>query len=166
MRFDDNYGGAPNYVNSSLQPTRFYPDVKGTSPESLSVHTEHEKWVGEVTTYTSHINDDDFIQPAALWKVIGRDPGHQDRTIDNLAGSISGVKSPKLRNEVYGSCILSLNVVKFILLTYMQHSLAGSTRILGESLGRSLRQPSKTESFHQSLFITESSIIIQIASIY
>ncbi|KAJ5472257.1 Catalasemono-functionalheme-containing [Penicillium desertorum] len=101
MRFDDNYGGDPNYVNSSLHPTRFYPDVKGISPESLSVHTEHEKWVGEVTTYTSHMNDDDFIQPAALWKVIGRDPGHQDRTIDNLSASISGVKSPKLRDEVY-----------------------------------------------------------------
>lgn len=82
------------------------------------------------------MNDDDFIQPAALWKVIDRDPGHQDRTIDNLAASISGVKSPKLRNEVYCSCTLSLNIVKFILLTYIQHSLAGSTRILGESSRR------------------------------
>ncbi|OGE53624.1 hypothetical protein PENARI_c007G08166 [Penicillium arizonense] len=93
MRFDDNYGGDPNYVNSSLQPTKFYPEVKGVNPESLSVHTEHEKWVGEVTTYTSHMKDDDFIQPAALWDVIGRDPGHQERNIENLAGSISGVKS-------------------------------------------------------------------------
>jgi catalase len=101
MRFDDNYGGDPNYVNSSLQPTKFYPDVKGVSPASLSLHTEHEKWVGEVTTYTSHIDENDFIQPAALWEVIGREQGHQDRTIDNLAGSISGVISPQLRNAVY-----------------------------------------------------------------
>lgn len=103
MRFDGNYGGDPNYVNSSLQPTKYYPQVKGVSPESLSLHTEHEKWVGEVTTFTSSIADEDFIQPAALWEVIGREPGHQDRTIDNLAGSIKGVKSSKLRNEVYGS---------------------------------------------------------------
>lgn len=101
MRFDGNYGGDPNYVNSSLQPTKFYPEVKGGSPQSLSLHTEHEQWVGEVTTFASHITDDDFIQPAALWEVIGREPGHQDRVIANLADSISGVKSPKLRNEVY-----------------------------------------------------------------
>ncbi|KAJ5986651.1 Catalase mono-functional heme-containing [Penicillium sp. IBT 35674x] len=101
MRFDGNYGGDPNYVNSSLQPTKFYQEIKGGSPQSLSLHTEHEQWVGEVTTFTSHITDDDFIQPAALWEVIGREPGHQDRVIQNLAGSISGVKSSKLRHEVY-----------------------------------------------------------------
>jgi catalase len=101
MRFDDNYGGDPNYVNSSLQPTKFYPDVKGVSPASLNLHTEHEKWVGEVTNYTSHIDENDFIQPAALWEVIGREQGHQDRTIDSLAGSISGVTSPQLRDAVY-----------------------------------------------------------------
>lgn len=101
MRFDGNYGGDPNYVNSSLQPTKFYQDVKGGSAQSLSIHTEHEKWVGEVTTFTSHITDKDFIQPAALWEVIGREPGHQDRVIANLAGSIREVKSHKLRNAVY-----------------------------------------------------------------
>ncbi|KAJ5995787.1 Catalase mono-functional heme-containing [Penicillium waksmanii] len=101
MRFDGNYGGDPNYVNSSLQPTRFYPEVKGVSPNSLSLHTEHEKWVGEVTTYTSHMKEDDFVQPAALWEVIGREPGHQDRTIENIAQSVKDVKSPKLRDGVY-----------------------------------------------------------------
>ncbi|KAJ5392361.1 Catalase mono-functional heme-containing [Penicillium cosmopolitanum] len=101
MRFDGNYGGDPNYVNSSLQPTRFYPEVKGVSQNSLSLHTEHEKWVGEVTTYTSHMKKDDFVQPAALWEVIGREPGHQERTIENIAQSVKEVKSPKLRDEVY-----------------------------------------------------------------
>lgn len=102
MRFDSNYGGDPNYVNSSLQPTKFYPEMKGISPKSISLHTEHEKWVGEVITYTSHITDDDFVQPAALWEVIGRDSGHQDRTIGNIAASLKGVESAKLRNDVYG----------------------------------------------------------------
>ncbi|KAJ5674236.1 Catalase mono-functional heme-containing [Penicillium macrosclerotiorum] len=101
MRFDDNYGGDPNYVNSSLQPTKFYPDIKGTSPQSLSLHTDHEKWVGEVVTFTSHITNDDFVQPAALWEVIGRDPGHQDRLIGNLASTVKNVDSARLRNEVY-----------------------------------------------------------------
>ncbi|KAL4861710.1 hypothetical protein BDV12DRAFT_207800 [Aspergillus spectabilis] len=101
MRFDGNYGGDPNYVNSSLQPTKFYQDFRGVSPQALSLHTEHEKWVGEVTAFTSHITDDDFVQPAALWEVIGREPGHRDRVIENLAGSIRAVESPNLRNEVY-----------------------------------------------------------------
>jgi catalase len=101
MRFDDNYGGDPNYVNSTLKPTKFYPEVKGVKPQAVSLHTEHEKWVGEVVTYTSHITDDDFVQPAALWKVIGRESGHQDRLIANIVSSLKGVKSAGLRNEVY-----------------------------------------------------------------
>jgi catalase len=101
MRFDGNYGGDPNYVNSSLKPTKFYPEVKGIKPQAVSLHTEHEKWVGEVITYTSHITDEDFVQPAALWKVIGREPGHQDRTIANIVSSLKAVKSAGLRNAVY-----------------------------------------------------------------
>ncbi|KAF7591386.1 hypothetical protein BBP40_001612 [Aspergillus hancockii] len=68
MRFDDNYGGDPNYVGSSLQPTKFYQEVKSTGPNRLSVLTEHEKWVGEVTNFQTHIVDDDFVQPAGLWE--------------------------------------------------------------------------------------------------
>ncbi|KAB8260432.1 catalase-domain-containing protein [Aspergillus pseudonomiae] len=102
MRFDDNYGGDPNYVGSSLQPTKFYQEVKNSGAARLSGLTEHEKWVGEVTNFQSHITDDDFVQPAALWEVLGREPGHQDRTIANLAGHIKGVQSPQLRNAVYG----------------------------------------------------------------
>lgn len=102
MRFDDNYGADPNYVGSSLKPTRFYQDLKRCDPKTISLLTEHEKWVGEVCTFTSQVNDDDFVQPAALWDVLGREPGHQERTIGNLAAHIKGVKSPELRKEVYG----------------------------------------------------------------
>lgn len=106
MRFDDNYGADPNYVGSTLQPTHFKSQKTRGTARSLSVHSEHEQWVGEVSAYTSEITAEDFVQPAALWEVLGREPGHQDRVIDNLAGSISGVQSPKLRNAVYGSFIL------------------------------------------------------------
>lgn len=104
MRFDDNYGGDPNYVGSWLKPTKFYQDITKRHPQSLSTMTEHEKWVGEVCNFVSQMTDDDFVQPAALWDVIGKEPGHQDRTIGNLAAHISGVKYPALRNEVYGTC--------------------------------------------------------------
>jgi len=102
MRFDGNYGGDSNYVGSSLQPTKFYQDVKGVGPAELSLHTDHEKWAGEVSTYTSEITDKDFVQPRALWEVIGREPGHQDRLIDNLVSTVKGVKYPELRKAVYG----------------------------------------------------------------
>ncbi|KAL3454197.1 catalase-like domain-containing protein [Aspergillus insuetus] len=101
MRFDDNYGGDPNYVGSSLKPTKFYQDMKCTNPSTLALHTEHEKWAGEVSAYTSEIKDEDFVQPAALWEVIGREPGHQNRVIANLVTSVKGVKYPELRKAVY-----------------------------------------------------------------
>ncbi|KAJ5347896.1 uncharacterized protein N7506_001149 [Penicillium brevicompactum] len=105
MRFDDNYGGDPNYVGSWIKPTKFYQDVKNTSPEALSLHTDHEKWVGEVVAHTSQITDADFVQPAALWEIIGREPGHQDRVVENLVDNVKGVKYPELRQAVYGKRI-------------------------------------------------------------
>lgn len=102
MNFSDNYGADPNYVGSSLQPTPFYQNVKGTNPQALSTLTEHEKWVGEVTSFQSQITDDDFEQPAALWKVIGKEPGHQQRFFGNIAGHLGKVKSARLRRAVYG----------------------------------------------------------------
>ncbi|KAJ5337322.1 uncharacterized protein N7506_005344 [Penicillium brevicompactum] len=101
MRMDGNYGGDPNYVGSSIQPTTFYQDVKKTTPQALNLSGEHEKWVGEVSAFTSHIVDDDFVQPAELWEVIGRDPGHQERVIENLVGSLIRVRYPELRKAVY-----------------------------------------------------------------
>ncbi|KAJ6000966.1 hypothetical protein N7481_001375 [Penicillium waksmanii] len=101
MRFDDNYDGDPNYVGSSIKPTKFYQDEKGISASALALHTGHEKWAGEVSSYTSEITNDDFVQPAALWEVIGCQPGHQDRVIENLVGNIKSVKYPGLRKPVY-----------------------------------------------------------------
>ncbi|KAJ5360096.1 hypothetical protein N7517_009287 [Penicillium concentricum] len=101
MRFDGNYGGDPSYVGSSIKPTKFYQGLNGSNPEALSLHTEHERWAGEVSAYTSEITDRDFAQPAALWELIGRGPGHQDRFIDNLVSSVKDVKYPELRKKVY-----------------------------------------------------------------
>jgi catalase len=78
--------------------------VKGSSPRALFLHTDHEKWVGEVSAHTSEITDADFVQPAALWEVIGWEPGHQDRLIDNLVSSVKGVKYTELRKAVYSTC--------------------------------------------------------------
>lgn len=107
MNFSDNYGSDPNYVGSSLKPMTFYQDVSSRSPQTLSTITEHEKWVGEVCSFQNHITEDDFVQPRELWKVIGREPGHQERFFGNVAGHLSKVKSEKLRNAVYGRSLHS-----------------------------------------------------------
>ncbi|KAJ5224043.1 hypothetical protein N7468_008585 [Penicillium chermesinum] len=80
MRMDGNYGGDPNYVGSTIQPLLYYQDVKKTTPQALNLSGAHEKW---------------------LWEVIGREPGHQERVIENLVGSLIGVKYPELRKGVY-----------------------------------------------------------------
>lgn len=102
MRFDHNYGGDPSYVGSTIKPTKFYQDVKASNPGALYLHTGHEKWTGEVSAYSSEITEADFVQPAALWEVIGRSPGHQNSLISNLVSSVKNVQCLELRKAVYG----------------------------------------------------------------
>lgn len=99
MNFSTNYGEDPNYVGSSLRPTTFA--VSATGKPLGSTITEHEKWVGEVSTFTSTVHQDDFEQAKALWKVLGREPGHQDRYISNVSGNVKNVTSKELREKVY-----------------------------------------------------------------
>jgi len=102
MNFSSNYGDDPNYVGSSLRPTKFATSSATQTKPVASTITEHEKWVGEVCSFTSTIDDADFEQAAGLWKVLGRDPGHQDRFIKNAASTVEGVGSKELRSKVYG----------------------------------------------------------------
>lgn len=97
MNFTSNYGADPNYVGSTLKPTAF------KSPGSqFTTLTEHEKWAGEVSSYTTEIGPEDFEQATGLWEVLGRQPGHQDRFVGNVADHLSKAKSSKIRNMVYG----------------------------------------------------------------
>lgn len=116
MNFTHNYGDDPNYVGSSPRPTVFASDTKGRGKVQSTI-TEHERWVGEVCSFASTMSDDDFVEPAAFWEVLGRQPGHQERFIDNVTGHLKGVKSPKLRNDVYGMlfglfCLFSAPVAR------------------------------------------------------
>jgi len=111
MNFTDNYGADPNYVGSMLKPTTF--KASGASAQGrLTTLTEHEKWVGDVLSYTSSVGPEDFEQATALWEVLGRDPGHQDRLIGNLADLVSKVTNSKLRIKVYGMCLLRVGPLR------------------------------------------------------
>ncbi|BCS01372.1 catalase [Aspergillus luchuensis] len=101
MNFSDNYGADPNYVGSSLKPIKFYQDVKGQAPQAVSTLTEHEKWVGQVSNFQYGLYEDDFVQARGLWKVIGKEEGHQERFFGNVAVHLGQVWSDKLRGRVY-----------------------------------------------------------------
>lgn len=100
MNFSLNYGNDPNYVGSILKPTTFKPARSGGR---LTTLTEHEKWVGQVSSFATEVEPEDFEQAGALWQVLGCDPGHQDRFVSNVADSVSKVTSLTLRTMVYGT---------------------------------------------------------------
>ncbi|KUM57671.1 hypothetical protein ACN42_g9501 [Penicillium freii] len=95
------------YGGSSLDLTGSYINFRAWFLDAIIallrhlLHTDHEKWAGEVSAYSSEITDADFVQPASLWEVIGHDLGHQDRLISNLVSSVKNVKYPELRKTVY-----------------------------------------------------------------
>jgi len=38
------------------------------------------------------VTDEDFVQPAALWKVLGRTSGQQDNLVRNVAGHLCAAR--------------------------------------------------------------------------
>ena len=103
MNFTNNYGDDPNYIGSSLRPTSFATRANGPVASTI---TEHEKWVGEVSSFTTTISDVDFEQATGLWEVLGREEGHQDRFVENVALTVQKVTSKELRGMVYGMVLL------------------------------------------------------------
>jgi catalase len=76
MRLDGNYGADPDYVRSSFRKiTKGPPDVT------------HDKWVGEVTSWSSEVTDEDFEQPRDLWTLFKK-WGDDQVFIDNLSGHL------------------------------------------------------------------------------
>lgn len=100
MNFGTNYGDDPNYVGSMLKPTTFRKSADGRTV--VPTLTDHERWVGEVSNFTTTVGPEDFEQATGLWKILGREKDHQERFVDNVAGNVANVKNNKLRSLVYG----------------------------------------------------------------
>lgn len=101
MNFSDNYGDDPNYIGSMLRPMTFKKSVVAATAVSEAA-LKHQKWVGEMSNYfTTTPGPQDYEQATALWHVLGREAGHQDRLVENLAGNIAGVTKAALLAEVY-----------------------------------------------------------------
>ncbi|RSM18545.1 hypothetical protein CDV31_002681 [Fusarium ambrosium] len=86
-------------LHSMLKPTTFRTTAAGGTVSPT--FTNHEKWVAEVSNFTTTVGSEDFEQATGLWKVLGREKGHQERFIDNVADNVVNVKNDKLRSMVY-----------------------------------------------------------------
>jgi catalase len=71
-----NYGPDPDYVRSSFK-------IVGHGPKDI----EHEKWVSQVSNYSSDVNEDDYVQARDLWALFGK-TNQQEEFIHNLCGHL------------------------------------------------------------------------------
>lgn len=90
----DNLGSIPGYFPSSFGP-------KIAKPAQVDELAAHEEWVGKVTTFESHVTDQDFVQPKEFWEELGREKGQQKNLVQNLAGILSAADK-KIREASYG----------------------------------------------------------------
>ncbi|CAL1711221.1 unnamed protein product [Somion occarium] len=77
----------PNY-QSSLLPLTYKPKVYENA--------QHELWLGYANADLSYLTELDFEQPRALWEKVF-DNTQKDHFVSNVAGHISGVKSPEVK---------------------------------------------------------------------
>jgi catalase len=95
MTFSSNYGDDPNYIGSSIKPTKFRKDV-------MPAYRQTPEPVTGPVVFSSEMTDADYEQARAMWeKVLAKKDGAQDRFIDNLAAHVAQVKRPWLRGEVF-----------------------------------------------------------------
>ena len=85
MAVDGNLGPEPNYPSTYRQ--------FGFKPVG-DPSNAHEQWAGAATARQIPLTDEDFVQPAALWDVLGRTEGQQDNFVNNVAGHLSGAREP------------------------------------------------------------------------
>ena len=121
--YSRNYGADPNYVGSSLRPTRH-----------LVLDPRHEKWAGEVAFFTSEVTDEDFVQARSLWEVLGRTPGQQENFVRNVSGHLKAAK-PEIQAGAIGRGDIRCQSERKSVLTLAQRYLPESAKIWLKELG-------------------------------
>ena len=87
MAVNGNYGANPNYPST----------YRNLAYKPIKPSQEHEKWAGAAVAQQIPVSDEDYVQPAALWDVLGRTPGQQDNFVGNVAGHLAAAKEPTRR---------------------------------------------------------------------
>lgn len=93
--FRGNYGPDLNYVRSSLRPMNY-----------ATGNASHDEWAETAAAYSSEVVDDDFVQAAMLWDVLGQQPGQQQNFVSNVAGNLRGAISSIQEKTIGELCIL------------------------------------------------------------
>ncbi|KAH9998040.1 catalase [Xylariaceae sp. FL0662B] len=109
MNFTANYGGDPNYVGTKLKPVKFMESARGVNAQAAHDNQKDRKEVGldqapaggVPVSFSSEVTDKDFEQSTALWHVMGKQDGAQERLVNNLAAHISGAKTKWIRDAAY-----------------------------------------------------------------
>ena len=117
MNFTKNYNSDPNYVGTKLKPVKFCsssnPSKENGKPDASVVNGSQKPETNPTPaldqahtlapiSFASEVGDKDFEQATALWHVMGKQEGAQERLINNAAAHISGAKEKWIRDEAYG----------------------------------------------------------------
>jgi catalase len=84
-----NSGALPNY------PSSFRPLEK---PRTFA--PTQEPWGSGATNFKFGITDEDFVQPRALWEVLGRTAGQQDNFVYNVSSHLKDAEE-RVRKAAY-----------------------------------------------------------------
>ncbi|KAI0173367.1 catalase [Hypoxylon sp. FL1284] len=110
MNFTGNYGDDPNYVGTKIKPVRFVaPRREAASLGGAVVDGEGaaQKRVDRAAAaslpveFASEVSDRDFEQPRALWKLMGKQEGAQERFVGNVAAHLGATRTKWIRDEAY-----------------------------------------------------------------
>ncbi|KAI1383442.1 catalase [Hypoxylon trugodes] len=115
MNFTGNYGGDPNYVGTKIKPVRFLktgqdgvtqPTARGETNGSIqnekaSTLDQPAFGNGFPVSFSSEVTDQDFEQSTALWHVMEKQEGAQERFVDNVSAHISATQTQWIRDETY-----------------------------------------------------------------
>jgi len=85
-----NYGSKPNYP-SSFEPV--------SAPAAWT--PTNENWTGTAVNFKFEVSDEDYVQAAGLWKVLGRTAGQQENLIYNVSSHLQGANQV-VRRTTYG----------------------------------------------------------------
>lgn len=89
MAVSGNSGALPNYPSTFRplgQPRHFSPT--------------QESWAGAAVNFKFGVTDEDFVQPRALWEVLGRQSGQQDNFVYNVSSHLKDADE-KVRRATY-----------------------------------------------------------------
>ncbi|KAI0135133.1 catalase [Daldinia grandis] len=109
MNFTSNYGGDPSYVGTKLKPVKFLRSannardgVDGNAPKGNASRLDRPlPESGIPVVFSSEVTDKDFEQSTALWNLMGKQEGAQQRFVDNLSAHISAAETQWVRDEAY-----------------------------------------------------------------